>query len=213
MNDQTPHDAATSDVACEERARGASPASPDQAALAAKIERLIRERGWNREDLVRHSNLNRQTVRQILDPTINRKLRNATLSACAKALGLTVTELCELPVEQLLPRMHTRRAASSDATLQHLYEEATQPQLLAWIERNPERARELTPDEIDELLSVQGTGGPLSSIGVEHYVELLERKRRLIHQVHAVAGTEYLALLEQFVGVLFEKVQPYADRK
>ena len=182
MNDQSPHEAVTSDVAAEEASdlrSGAGPSAEnraepgsDQAALADKIERLIRERGWNREDLVRHSNLNRQTVRQILDPTINRKLRNATLSACARALGLTVTELCELPVDQLLPRMHTRRPASTDATLQRLYEEATQPQLLAWIERNPERARELTPDEIDELLSVQGTGGPLSSIGVEHYVEL-----------------------------------------
>jgi hypothetical protein len=30
--------------------------------------------------------------------------------------------------------------------------------------------------------------------------------------VHTIAGTEYLDLLEQFVGLLFEKVQPYGDR-
>jgi hypothetical protein len=188
-------------------------ASPDQIDLAAKVERLIRERGWNREDLARNAELNRQTIRQILQPSGSRKLRNATLSACAKALGLTVSELCDLSVEQLLPRMHTRRPAGNDATLQRLYEEATQPQLLAWIERNPERARELSSEEIDELLSVQATGGPLTSIGVEQHVQLLERKRKLIQQVHTVAGTEYLELLEKFVAVLYEKIQPYPDRK
>jgi len=62
------------------------------------------------------------------------------------------------------------------------------------------------------LLSLQGTGGPLTAIGVEHYVELIERKRRLIHQVHTGAGTEYLDMLEQFVQLLYEKVQPYRDR-
>jgi transcriptional regulator with XRE-family HTH domain len=189
------------------------PASAEQVDLAAKIERLIRERGWNQEDLARNAGLNRQTIRQILRPTAERKLRNATVSACAVALGLTVGELCDFPVEQLLPRMHTRRPGGKEVSLQRLYEEATQPELLAWAERNPERARELSDAEIDELLSIQGTGGPLSSLGVEHYVQLLERKRKLIHQVHAIAGTEYLGLLEQFVTVLFEKVQPYADRK
>ena len=198
MKDQTPTEAQ---------------ASAEQTDLAAKIERLIRERGWNREDFARQAELNRQTVRQLLHPTTNRKIRNATLSACARALGLTVTELCDQPVEHLLPRMHTRRAAATDVILQRLYEEATQPHLLAWIERNPERARELAPQEIDELLSLQGTGGPLSTIGVEHFVELLERKRKLIDQVHAVAGTEYLEMLEKFVALLYEKVQPYSDRK
>jgi transcriptional regulator with XRE-family HTH domain len=193
MNDQTP---------CEL-----------QTDLAAKIERLIRERGWNQEDLARHAGLNRQTIRQILRPNGSRKLRNATVSACAVALGLTVSELCGLSVEQLLPRMHTRRPAGKEVTLHRLYEEATQPELLGWIERNPERARELTDGEIDELLSVQGTGGPLNSVGVEHCVQLLERKRKLIQQVHAIAGTEYLGFLEQVVGLLFEKIQPYADRK
>ena len=42
---------------------------------------------------------------------------------------------------------------------------------------------------------------------------LIERKRRLIERVQAVAGTEYLDLLEQLVGLIFEKVQPYGDRR
>jgi hypothetical protein len=99
-----------------------------------------------------------------------------------------------------------------DALIRHLYDQASQPELQAWLDRNPDRARQLTSDEIDELLSVQGTGGPLTSIGVEHYVGLIERKRQLIHQVHAIAGTEYLDVLEKVVGVMYEKVQPYCDR-
>jgi hypothetical protein len=92
------------------------------------------------------------------------------------------------------------------------FEEATQPELRAWLERNPDRAQHLNGEEIDELLSLQGTGGPLTAFGVEHFVELIERKRQLIQQVHAIAGTEYLDLLEQFVALLYEKVQPYRDR-
>ena len=38
-----------------------APASSD--ALAAKIARLVEERGWNQEDFARITKLNRQTVR------------------------------------------------------------------------------------------------------------------------------------------------------
>jgi len=180
--------------------------------LAAKIARLVEERGWNQEDFARSASLNRQTVREILQPTGDRRLRNATISACARALGLSVSELRNLPLERLLPRMQHQPPTSDDETLRRLYEVATQPELLAWIERNPDRARQLCPDEIDELLSLQGTGGPLTGFGVERFVELLERKRRLLQQVHAIAGTEYLDVLEKLVGLMYDKVQPYRDR-
>jgi hypothetical protein len=155
------------------------------------------------------------TVHQILQPESNgaRKLRNATVGACARALGLTVSELRQLPLERLLPRMHHQAQPEADATRRRLYEEATQPELTAWLERNPDRAKQLSPEEIDELLSIQGVGGPMSASGVEYYVKQVERKRQLIQKVQVVANTEYLDLLEQFVGVLFEKVQPYGDRK
>jgi transcriptional regulator with XRE-family HTH domain len=179
--------------------------------LTAKIARLVQERGWNYEDFARIANLNRQTVKQIMEPTVPRKLRNTTVSACAKALGLSVLDLRTLPLDRLLARMKGPQAASED-TLRRLYEQASQPELLSWIERNPERAGQLSPAEIDELLSLQGTGGPLTGFGVEHFVEVLERKRKLLQQVHAVAGTEYLDLLEKIVALLYEKVQPYSGR-
>src|SRR5262245_41615517 len=187
--------------------------SSESPALAEKIARLAEERGWNQEDFARNSDLNRQTVRQILQPNGPRKLRNATVGACARALGLTVSELRNQPLERLLPRMHRHSSPESGPSSHRLYDEATQPELKAWLERNPDRARQLSADEIDELLSLQGTGGPLTGVGVDHHVKLIERKRRLLEQMHVVANTEYLDLLEQLVGVLYEKVQPYGDRK
>jgi transcriptional regulator with XRE-family HTH domain len=174
--------------------------------LAGKIARLVEERGWNQEDFARITKLNRQTVRQIL-LNQGRKPHNATVQACAKALGLSVGELRTLPVDRLLPRMHGQAPSEGDDTLRRLYDRATQPDLRAWLERNVERARQLTPAEIDELLELQANGS-LTSIGVERCVELLERRRRLLEQVRAITRSEYLDFLEQVVRLLFEKVQP-----
>ncbi len=181
--------------------------------LATKIARLVEERGWNQEEFARIANLNRQTIRQILLPSGDRRLRNATVAACARALNLSVNELRTVPLERLLPRMGGQHPANRDDRLRHLYEQATQPELLAWLERNPERANGLTPEVIDELLSLQGTGGPLTTLGVDHYVEIIERKGRLKQKVDTIASTEYIDLLEQLVDLMYEKVQPYADRR
>jgi hypothetical protein len=180
--------------------------------LAAKIACLVEERGWNQTDFARVTNLNLQTIRQILAPTGDRRLRNATVSACARALGLTVNELRNFPLERLLLRMHRPRPAGDSPPLRRLFEEGTQPELLGWMERNQERAGHLSAEEVEELLSLQGTGGPLTAYGVEHFVETIERRRGLVQKVVALAGTEYLDLLEKFVDLLYEKVQPYPDR-
>src|SRR5262249_25291631 len=161
----------------------------------------------------RITGLNRHTVRMILQGSdAERRLRNFTVHKCANALGLTVNELRTLPLERLLLRMAKRPGTDSEELRTRLYEEATQPELRAWLERSPERARQLTDEEMDELLSLQGTGGPLTSFGVEHFVEQIERKRKLLERVHAIAGTEYLDFLEQFVSLVYEKIQPYGDR-
>lgn len=173
--------------------------------LGYKIARLVEERGWNQEDFARISHLNRHTVRQILVGGPKRRLRNATVSQCADALGLTVNELRTLSLERLLPRMHGKPPADEEA-LKLLHDRAALPELVTWLQRNPDRAAELRTDEINELLELQDPGGPLEKLGVEHFVELLERRRRLIAQVRMISGTEHLDFLEQFVGLLCEKV-------
>ena len=85
---------------------------------------------------------------------------------------MSVNDLRILPLNQLLPRVRNRPTPAQES-IRALHEKATQPELLAWIERNPERAARLTPEEVDELLSLQGTGGPLTAFGVAHFIELI----------------------------------------
>ena len=177
---------------------------PEAGEFALKIARLVEEKGWNQEDFARISNLNRHTVRQILHGT-PRRLRNATVSQCAEALGLTVNDLRTLPLDRLLLRMHGKAAADEEA-LKTLVEQATLPELISWLDRNTDRAAQLRPDEIDELLELQAPGGPMERLGVEHFVELVERRRNLLCQVRMIAGSEYLELLEQVVGLIYEKL-------
>jgi transcriptional regulator with XRE-family HTH domain len=180
--------------------------------LAQKIARLIEERGWNQEEFSRAAQLNRQTVRQIFHDGA-RQLRNTTVLACATALGLSVSDLKSTPLERLLPRMRHNGQPHGEEALKQLYELATQPELRAWIDRNPQRAEHLYAAEVDELLSLQGVGGPLTSFGVDHFVGQIERRRELMLKVRAVAGTELVDLLERLVDLLYEKVQPYGDRR
>jgi transcriptional regulator with XRE-family HTH domain len=173
--------------------------------LAHKITKLVEEKGWNQEDFARISNLNRHTIRQILHGGPKRKLRNATVSQCAEALGLTVNELRTQPLDRLLLRIHGK-APADDESLKKLHDKATLPELTNWLDRNAERAAQLRPDEIDELLEMQAPGGAMERLGVEHFVELIERRRKLLAQVRMIAGTEYLETLETIAGVFFEKV-------
>jgi transcriptional regulator with XRE-family HTH domain len=180
--------------------------------IAYKIARLVEERGWNQEDFARISQLNRHTVRQILHGGPKRRLRNATVSQCAEALGLTVNELRTLPLEKLLPRMHGKAPVDEEA-LKLLHDKAALPELVNWLKKNPDRAAELRPDEIEELLTLQDPGGPLDRLGVDHFVERLERRRKLIDQVRMLAGTAYLDFLEQFVALLVDKVSQSTIRR
>jgi transcriptional regulator with XRE-family HTH domain len=176
------------------------------AELANKIARLVEERGWNQEDFARISKLNRHTVRQILLGGPKRRLRNATVGQCANALELTVAELRNQPLERLLPRMHGKPPEDTEA-LNVLYERATLPDLVGWLDRNRPRAATLRPEEVQELLDMQAPNGPLEKFGVENCVDLIERRRKLVCQVREIAGTEYLELVEQLVRLVYDKIK------
>jgi transcriptional regulator with XRE-family HTH domain len=177
----------------------------DGAELSNKIARLAEERGWNQEDFARIANLNRHTVRQILNGGPKRRLRNATVGQCAEALGLTVNELRTLPLDRLLARMHGKPPADEEA-LKFLREKSTLPEFITWMERNANRAAEFRADEIQELLDLQAAGGPMERLGVDHVVELIERRRELMFKVRLIAKSDELPFLEQLVDLIHEKV-------
>ena len=182
----------------------------DTTDLAAKLGRLVRERGWNQEDFARAARLNRHTVRKVLQGT--HPLRNSTVESCARALGLTVSDLHDQPLAVLLARLHGRQPADGEGALQRVRERAVLPGLAAWAEENAGRLAELSPDELEELLGEQGPHGRLARLGVERFVELLERRRRVVEQVRALADTERFGLLEEFVGVLYEQAKAVPTR-
>jgi transcriptional regulator with XRE-family HTH domain len=179
--------------------------------LTSRIAQLVEARGWNQEDLARASGLNRQTVRKVLQATESSQLRISTLSRCAKALGLSLNDLRQVPLPSLVQRI-SGQDMDRNGHWRTAYEAATQPELVAWLDTHPDRARQLTADGLDELLSLQGTGGPLTQAGVEHFVQIIERRNRVIEQVQAIANTDQLALLEKLVGALYENIQAYPNR-
>ncbi len=173
--------------------------------LANKISKLVEERGWNQEDFAKFARLNRHTVRQILNPGLKRRLRNATVSQCAEALGLTVNELRTLPIERLLPRMHGKPPADEEA-LKLLHDSATLPEFVAWLARNPERSAAFRGDDITQLLTMQEANGPMERLGVEQCVDNIERRRELILKVKMISSTEYLEMVEQIVNLVCDKI-------
>ena len=179
--------------------------APGEMELAFKIARLVEERGWNQEDFARIAQLNRHTIRQILAAGPKRRLRNATVSQCADALGLTVNELRTLPLERLLPRMHGKPPANEEA-VKLLQSKAILPELISWLERNTERAEEFLPEEITELLAMQEPGGALERLGVEQCVTMIERRRQLIDHVRVIAGSEYIEHLEKVVELMYDRI-------
>src|SRR5262249_52329129 len=101
-----------------------------------------------------------------------------------------------------------KKLPEDEGGLKKLNERATMPELLGWLERNPQRAAQITPEEADELLSMEGGNSPPARLGVPPCAELGERERRLLPRVSALARTEYVDLLEQLVGLMFDKIQP-----
>lgn len=85
------------------------------------------------------------------------------------------------------------------------FERAIQKGIAQWKNENLARAAELTEEEWDELYSLFGVGGPLTMQGVEHFVGIIERRRKLVEILHILAGTHHLAELERIMlGMLAE---------
>lgn len=92
------------------------------------------------------------------------------------------------------------------------YERMMQPTLTAWLEFYSDRAAQLTDEEIDELYSLNGVGGPLTTTGIEHFVDRIERRRALVEKIAVLSGTDLFGTLEVLVDQMLAQVQPFAGR-
>jgi len=70
------------------------------------------------------------------------------------------------------------------AQLARFYEEATQPELRAWVENNPQRAGQLTPQEWDRNATLSRERAVHSRRReLPHFVDQIERRRRLTEKL------------------------------
>lgn len=89
------------------------------------------------------------------------------------------------------------------------YEAAMNPEVVRWMELHQLRAVMLTEDELDELFSLAGTGGPLTREGVEHFVQQIERRRELVAILCVLWGSHLGTEVEEFLRAKFAEIQPY----
>ena len=134
--------------------------------LANKIARLVEERGWNQEDFARisqaepaHGPANPSRRAEAAAPERHRQpVRRGTRPHRQRTAQ---------PAARTALAADARQAARRRGGAELLYERAALPDLVSWLERNRDRAAELRPDEIQELLDMQAPGGPLEKLGVE----------------------------------------------
>ena len=178
--------------------------------LCAKIARLVQERGWSRQTFARQAGLHRLTVSRIL-AGVERRLHAATVEACAKAFGFTALELRSESTERLLGRRASPYAGAE--AKQRLFEETMPPEVREWLRDHPDRVAQLSPEEVDELLSLRESSEPLTAFAVSELIHRIERRRRLMQKVSTIAGTEFVDFLETLVDLVHDKIQPYRDRR
>jgi hypothetical protein len=155
--------------------------------------------------------VNRRTAHDILSGD-KATVRADTVEKIAEAFKLSVADLQSLDVDELVRRL--RGAAFPFHSQADLAEAlAVQPLLVDWLNDHPEEAAKLMPWELDELKSLQATGGPLTYEGVAHFVAIIFRKREAVAMLTALAGTELFPIVEDFLRVLHARVQPYKDRR
>jgi hypothetical protein len=161
--------------------------------LVAKIARLAEENGWDLAAFMQNASLHRATAQQILARSA-RRLHDTTVKSCAEAFGVTPMELRTESIEKLLEKMRAPKAAAAELNSLH--------------EAHPS----LSAEDLDELKSLKEERGPLTPFALADHARRLERRRRIVNRAATVAETEYVDLLEQFVDLLYEKVQPYSGR-
>lgn len=175
--------------------------------VAARVRAECVRRGMELQELARLAGISRTTLYH-LERGHTGRLRATTLRKIADALDLTVEELLSPAPSRPAP------IGPRDASAARRFDRATNPLVSEVMQDQPQLFTGWSPDDMDELCSTFGTGGPLTEQGVITAAEAINRKRDAIHKLHIVLETHLRDHALHMIEMLYDLVEaPPSDRQ
>ena len=168
------------------------------ASVAARVRAECIRRGMELQELASQAGISRTTLYH-LERGHTGRLRATTLQKIAQALGLTVEELLS-PARQAPARRHDPDAARR-------FDRETNPLVAGVMQDQPRLFDGWSDDDVDELYSTFGTGGPLTEQGIVQVAEAINRKRDAIHKLHVVLETHLRDHALHMIELLYDLVE------
>ena len=159
------------------------------ATVPGNLRRLMAKHQLTYDDVVECSGLDERTVRGIARGETRPHAR--TLARLAAGLGVEVDELF----------------VDGPSIAAAGFDQATNPVVSQVIESHPELFEYWSAADFAELASRFGHGGALNEQGAVAAAEQMNRKRQVLAQVRVILESTDGPLLEDFVHLLFERVQ------
>ena len=181
-----------SSLLCRMSATATSPIESTAASprvVAHNVRRLMAKHAMKYDELVEISGLDQRTVRGIARGETNPHAR--TLRRLADGFGV--------PVDELFVDLASISVAGFDR--------ATNPMISQVVEKRAEVFDGWTAADFAELSSRFGHGGALNEQGVLRAAEEMNRKREVLARARMVLESGDGRLLEDFVHLLYERVQ------
>jgi transcriptional regulator with XRE-family HTH domain len=175
--------------------------------LAARIRAECNHRGWSPGELAKRAGISRTTLHHLERSNTSRP-HIETLRKIAIALKLPVEVLLG---EEAAPARSVRPL--SIGTPQHRsakqhFDAATNPAVAEVMREQPRLFEGWTQSDVDELVSLFGTGGGLTPRGVEWAAESMNRRRETVFKLQVVLETHLSKQAMEMVDALYQRVQP-----
>jgi transcriptional regulator with XRE-family HTH domain len=140
------------------------------------------------QQVVEATGLDERTLRSLIQGDTRPHAR--TLHKLADGLGIDTDELFQDPF----------------VVGQAEFDKATNPQVAALIESNPQLFADWSDAEFAELYSRVAVGGELTEEGALAAAIAMNGRRELLYQVAVVLETNEADVLQEFIGILYRKV-------
>ena len=178
-----------------------------QQQLAARIRAECNRRGWSLGGLARRAGISRTTLHHLERSRTDRP-HIETLRKIAEALDLSIEVLLgEQPPQADRTRSPaTGRPPHSQSAPD--FDVATNPAVAEVMREQPHLFTGWTQSDVEELVSLFGTGGGLTPRGVELAAESINRRRETIFKLQVVLETHLRKEAMEMIDVLYRLVQP-----